>query len=92
MLGLFFRLSCFVIRRQSEIASVHVGMECHEIRSEHGPWFRREGNRKRIPVSMGFETLEWIDPASPQSQIFRATGEPLHGGLRPQIAREDRVS
>ena len=28
-LRLLFRLSCFVIRRQSEIAPVYVGMKCH---------------------------------------------------------------
>ena len=53
-LRLLLGLSCFVIRRGPQIASVHVRVECHGIRLEHGQRFRQEGIQSRIDGSMGY--------------------------------------
>lgn len=58
----------------------------------HGQGFRREGSRKRSPVSMDCWTVEWIDPASLRTRIFQATGEPLPGEPHPRSIRKGRVS
>ena len=58
---------------------------------KHGQRFRREGSRKRSPVSKDYSTVEWIDPASLRKRTFRAIGARLRGGLRPRIVRGGRV-
>ena len=56
------------------------------------PWFRREGIRKQSPVSKRYSTVGSIALSSLRTQIFRAIGARLRGGLRPRSIREGKVS